>query len=511
MMKTKTFAGKVFSIPLALIIICTTVGTLLGSIPAACAAGPEAITTVAGNGTRGYSGDGGPATSAMLEAPSGVTVDNSGNLYIIDFKRIRKVDTSGTIATAAGTGISGYSGDGGPATEARLDMPQSVAVDVYGNLYIADLSNSIRKVDTNGVIATIAGNGRYESGINPTFGGYGGDGGPATGAYLNGPTGLAIDNAGNIYFSDLDNYRIRKIDTKGVITTVAGNGAYGYTGDGGPATSAEIGNISSVAVDTSGNLYIADESHQVIRKIDTSGIITTVAGNGYIDPNNLAAGGYSGDGGPATNAELSYPQGLAVDASGNLYIADADNSRIRKVDKSGIISTVAEIYYPTGLALDAAGNLYISEAFTNRIDELMATLSPVLSTGNGQNPIVFAIGRNSYSVDGQTFAMDVAPFILNGRTLVPIRYLADALGAETGWDPSAQAVFITKGTNMVALMVGNSTLTITSIQFNSQSTVMDVAPVIANGRTYLPARYVAEAFGLNVSWDATTQAIKVSQ
>jgi sugar lactone lactonase YvrE len=450
MIKTKVLAGKLLSLLLKLIIICAAVGTLL----VASAAGSEAITTVAGNGTRGYSGDGGPATSAMLEGPGGITVDNSGNLYIIDFKRIRKVDTSSTITTVAGTGISGYSGDGGPATEARLDLPQSVAVDVYGNLYIADLSNTIRKVDTNGIITTVAGHGSYSSGINPTFGGYYGDEGPATGAYLNSPTGLAIDTAGNIYFSDLDNYRIRKIDTKGVIATVAGNGAYGYTGDGGPATSAEIGNISSVAVDTSGNLYIADESHQVIRKIDTSGMITTVAGNGYIDPNNLAAGGYSGDGGSADNAELSYPQGLAVDASGNLYIADSDNSRIRKVDKSGIISTVAEMYYPTGLAVDAAGDLYISESFTRRIDELMAPLSPVLSTGNGQSQIVFTLGRNSYTVDGQSFAMDATPFVSKGRTLVPVRYLADALGAETGWVPESQTVVITKGTNMVRIADG---------------------------------------------------------
>jgi hypothetical protein len=258
------------------------------------------IDTVAGNGSWGYSGDGGPATEAMLSYPRGVAVDASGNIYIADLynHRIRKVDTSGIITTVAGNGDEGYSGDGGPATEAMLDFPFGVAVDASGNIYIGDTHNyRIRKVDTSGIITTVAGNGAW---------GYSGDGGPATEAMLDFPCDVAVDASGNLYIGDVYNQRIRKVDTSGIINTVAGNGSWGYSGDGGPATEAQLHGPFGVTVDASGNLYIADYDNQRIRKVDTSGIITTVAGNG--------SRGYSGDGGPATDAMLNHPRDISCQA-----------------------------------------------------------------------------------------------------------------------------------------------------------------------------------------------------
>ena len=326
------------------------------------------ITTVAGNGSRGYSGDDGPAASAQLSDPAGVAVGTTGNLYIVDYgnNRIRRVATNGMITTIAGNGSDGYSGDRGPAASAKLGHPTGVAVDAVGNLYIADNFNyRIRKVATNGIITTFAGNGLWS---------YSGDGGPATSAQLSlfwG--GVTLDSAGNLYIADSGNNRIRKVAANGIITTVAGNGSSGYSGDGGPATSAQLYSPRSVAVDTAGNLYIAVVDY--VRKVATNGIITTVAGNG--SQSEL------GDGGPATSARLSNPSGVAVDAVGNLYIADSENHRLRKVARDGIITTVAgngtwnysgdggpatsaQLRGPEGIAVDAAGNLYISEFFRIR-------------------------------------------------------------------------------------------------------------------------------------------------
>ncbi|MBI4052352.1 MAG: hypothetical protein HY400_07580 [Elusimicrobia bacterium] len=288
--------------------------------------GPTFI-TVAGGGNLVFDiGDGGGATSATFRSLD-IAVDAWGNIYIADADNhsIRKVAFSGVITTVAGNGIAGYSGDGGPATSASLNDPQGVAVDRSGNIYISDTRNQrIRKVDSFGVITTIAG-----SGVR----GYGGDGGPAILAKFNWPKSLYADASGNVYVGDYSNSRIRKIDSSGVITTAAGNGLSGFYGDGGPATSAQIKNPWDVTGDVLGNLYIADTYNGRIRKVDASGIITTVAGNGIA--------GYSGDGGPATLASLYNPNGVAVDSSGNLYIADTYNRRIRKVEPSGIIRTVA--------------------------------------------------------------------------------------------------------------------------------------------------------------------------
>ena len=226
--------------------------------------------------------DNGPAVNARLWDPQGVAVDGAGNLFIADSlnDRIRKVDASGTITTVAGTGELGFSGDGGPATSARLSRPNDVAVDGAGNLFIADSGNNrIRKVDATGTISTVAGTGRTG----------GGDGGPAVQAQLHGPSGVAVDGAGNVFIADRYNYRIRKVDSAGVITTVAGTGVRGSSGDGGPATSARLSGAEGVAVDGAGNVYIADEGNDRIRKVDSAGVITTVAGTGEYEASAATA------------------------------------------------------------------------------------------------------------------------------------------------------------------------------------------------------------------------------
>jgi sugar lactone lactonase YvrE len=344
------------------------------------------ITTVAGKNSVGYSGDGGPATNASLNSPSGVAFDAFGNLYIADQtnNRIRKVDTNGNITTVAGKSFSGYSGDGGPATNAYLYLPSGVAFNASGNLYIADQKNNlIRKVDTNGIITTVAGGG------TPTYPSIG-DGGAATNASLSVPTGVTFDAFGNMYIADRYNHRIRKVDTAGNITTVAGK-SLGYSGDGGIATNATLALPFGVAFDAFGNLYIADSNNQRIRKVDTNGIITTVAGKN--------GSGYSGDGVAATNATLSFPFGVACDAFDNLYIADRNNNRIREVDSNGIITTVAgngssgysgdgsaatnaSLNLPIGVAFDSSGNLYIADQNNERIREVHFAGSPTFALTN---------------------------------------------------------------------------------------------------------------------------------
>jgi sugar lactone lactonase YvrE len=276
------------------------------------------IATIAGNGTAGYSGDGNGANCAELHWPAGVAVDGSGNVYIGDFinQVVRKVTPSGIISTFAGNGIRGYSGDGGAAISAELNAPVGVAVDGSGNVYIVDDNNNrIRKVTVaTGIISTIAGNGT---------GGYNGDGIAATAAELYQPSGVAVDGFGNVYIGDAANERIRKVNTSGIISTFAGDGVPGYNGDGIAATDAKLETPTGVAVDASGNVYIVDDQNLRIRKVNTSGTISTIAGNG--------TGGYNGDGIAATSAELNSPTGVAVDSSGNVYIADYFNFRIREV------------------------------------------------------------------------------------------------------------------------------------------------------------------------------------
>jgi Concanavalin A-like lectin/glucanases superfamily/Domain of unknown function (DUF2341)/NHL repeat len=279
------------------------------------------ITTIAGTGTQGYLGDGGLATNAQLNAPMTVAIDVSGNIYIADFNNncIRKITVStGIITTIAGTGTAGYSGDNGPAASAELSSPEGIAIDGSGNLYIADTGNNVvREVAaSNSTITTIAGDG---------FPGYSGDNGPAICAELFNPASVTLDSSGNLYIGDYENHAVRKVAaSSGTIATVAGNGTAGYAGDNGPATSAELSYPAAVSVDAAGNVYIADYGNHAIREVSaTTGTISTVAGNGIE--------GYSGDGGPATSAELSYPHGVVVDTAGDLYIADCGNHVVRLV------------------------------------------------------------------------------------------------------------------------------------------------------------------------------------
>jgi len=414
------------------------------------------ISTFAGTGIAGFSGDGGLAKNAMLNYPVGLLFDSAENLFVADSgnNRIRKIDTSGTITTIAGIGTPGFSGDGGPALSAQLNGPWGMAFDAVGNLYFSDILNQrVRRIDTSGIITTIAGNGTA---------GYNGGDIAATAASLNLPRGIVLDVSGNLYIADTVNFRVRKVDTFGIISTFAGTGMPGFSGDGGPAIDAEVGRPRNViirgnqllianagqgrirtvgftsgiintlagsfigydgdgnpplltefdgptglfltssgsllvvdelnarlrtvtstvtttfaggfvgdnriatlagfaqpenlAFDSGGNYYIADVAGNRIRKVDTSGQITTVAGTGIT--------GYSGDFGPATQARLSAPYGVTVDPSGNIFIADTSNVVIRKVDTSGTITTFASdpsFSDLLSLASDSAGNIYVAD------------------------------------------------------------------------------------------------------------------------------------------------------
>jgi hypothetical protein len=284
------------------------------------------ITTVAGNGTAGFSGDDGPATEAQLDFPSGVATTADGGFLITDQgnQRVRRVSPAGIITTVAGNGSAGFSGDDGPATAAQLNEPEGVAATADGGFLIADSFNfRVRRVSPAGIIATVAGNG------NP---GFSGDDGPAAAAQLNTPQGVAATADGGFLIADRDNFRVRRVSPAGTITTVAGNGTAGFSGDGGPAIPAQLTGAIEVAVTADGGFLIAEPTGFRVRRVSPSGRITTVAGNG--------TEGFSGDGGPATAAQLNIPAGVAATADGGLLIADAGNSRVRFVD--------ADLRFPRG-------------------------------------------------------------------------------------------------------------------------------------------------------------------
>ena len=341
------------------------------------ALGQGIITTLAGNSI-GPSVDGSSAVGATLQSPGGVAVDAAGTVYFSDTGqfRIRKIDPLGIISTVAGNGTLGFSGDGGVGTSAAIFPPTAghhgLAVDRAGDLYIADFSNGrVRKLDSAGTITTFAG---VRGLFDPPGPRFAGDGGPASSAALNSIFDIAFDGAGNLYIADTLNIRVRMVNRDGIINTVAGNGTLGFSGDGGPATSAAFNAAQFLAADNAGNLYIGDPTARRVRRVDAGGIITTYAGNGTV--------GTAGDGGPAVNAQFLGISALSVDGSGNLYIADSH--RIRKVDAAGIITTVAgtgvagfqgdggpataaRISNPAAIAVDVAGNLYIADTGNNRI------------------------------------------------------------------------------------------------------------------------------------------------
>jgi hypothetical protein len=347
------------------------------------------ISLVAGRGVAGYLGDGGPATLAQLNGPTGVATDAAGGILIVDASnRVRRI-AYGTITTIAGSGVAGdgYPGwplpeDGGPAIDAQLNDPIGVAIDRDGNVLIADaLYHRIRRVTPAGTMTTIAGNGYPQ---------FSGDGGPATAASLQYPTGVALDHDGNVFIADAENHRIRRIDPDGTITTVAGTGA-GFAGDGGPATEAQLHRPTGVAVSRKGELLIADEYNHRIRRVGPNGRISTVAGASDIPPNGgYWSGGYGGDGGPATEALLNFPTEVLLDREQNLLIADSSNSLVRRVDRDGIITTIAGggseppadglpatsvslAGGPTGMAFDAAGNVLVCEEYGHRVWRLTPT------------------------------------------------------------------------------------------------------------------------------------------
>ena len=348
------------------------------------------IETFAGTGRSGFSGDGGPASQAALSFPQAVALDSEGNVYLSDYgnARIRRVDPSGVIRTIAGDGTEGSTGDQGAAEDARISRSVGVYVDSDGYIYIGDTyNNMVRRIDRLGIISRVAGRGER---------GYAGDAGRAINALLNRPSFVTCDDNGNLYVSDTENNVVRLIRSSKIFT-VAGSGRSGYRGDGGPATEALLSNPAGLCVDGAGNLYVSDTDNHVVRKIDTNGIITTFAGTGQ--------SGYSGDGGPAAEAKLHNPSGLAVDSVGNLYVADSANHVIRVVDTSGTIGTIAgtgqsgysgdggppeeaTMTNLGGLAIDANGWIYIVDINNHAIRRIVRYQPVEANAGDGETMLM---------------------------------------------------------------------------------------------------------------------------
>jgi uncharacterized protein (TIGR03437 family) len=445
------------------------------------------ISTFAGNGTPAYAGDAGPASAAELFYPIDVSSDGGGNLYIADQdnNRIRMVNSNGVISTLAGTGNPGFSGDGGQATQAMLNSPICVFSDPFGRgVYISDVGNQvIRLISPSGTITTIAGIAGLE--------GYSGDGGPATSATFYNPVRVTVDPSADIIIADQSNHVIRKINhVTGIITTIAGT-TQGFSGDGGPATAAQLNNPTSVVSDLQGNLYICDQFNFRIRKVDTSGTITTIAGTG--------TAGYSGDGGPATMAELNYPGGMTIDTSGNLFFSDDTNNVVREISGStAVITTVAgngtagysgdggpatsaELNGNFGVTLDSLGNLYIADA-KNNVVRLIGQASPIIPTFTANaltNAASFASGGSagalatlfgthlSVNLNGVVGAtQSPLPDTLNGTTVTVDGVAAPILAVsntQLGGQINFQIPWEVAGQQTIAIVVNNGMGTSASV------------------------------------------------
>jgi hypothetical protein len=420
-------------------------GTALVSLgaaetPAGAASAPGTIVAVAGNGTNGTLGDGGPAAAAELVAPEDVAQDLSGNLYIADGDacEVRKVDTNGIITRFAGTGSCGNSGNGGPAIAAKISSPDGVAVDASGNVYFTDGSNHVvHKVDTNGNISIFAGTGTS---------GNTGDHGPATNATLSEPWGVRVDRAGDVFVSDDGAQVVRKVDTHGVITTVAGDGTGGDTGDGGPATSAELSGPTGIWVDPSGNLLIADSNKSAIRLVTPAGLISTIAGTG--------TSGTSGNGGLAISAELDEPFGVTEDIAGNVYIANFAGETIQEVtNATGKISIIAgngtaaesgnngpaasaKLNAPSQVVMDASGNLLVDD-FDGAVVRKIVLVQP---TGAGYT---LADNQGNTEAFGQSYSTQ--PIMSFGALNKPIVAIATTPDDRGSWLVASDGGIFTKG------------------------------------------------------------------
>jgi ribosomal protein S11 len=432
------------------------------------AQGQYIIRTFAGTATSGYSGDGGAATAAAMGLPYGVAVDTAGNVYSAEYNNyiIRKVSVSGIITTYAGTGSTGYSGDGGPATAARMASPSCVAADRAGNVYFGELNGDrIRKVNPSGIISTYAGTG------SP---GFSGDSSAATSAQLDAPNGIAVDSSGNLYIADIHNARIRMVTPAGIIYTIAGTGTVGYSGDGGPATAAQLRQPTGVAADNRGNIFVSDGSDYRIRKINSSGIISTVAGTG--------SSGFSGDGGPATAATLFYPYSLSTDTSGNIYIADQGNNRIRKIDGSGIITTIAgvslagfggdngpgvsaHLNLPAGVACGRLGKVYIADKGNSRLRVLDTCAAPFFGPIAGDSVMCMgAASALSDTLSGGTWYSDHTSVVSISPTSGTIRAISAGTAHITYTFSNTCAVLVAYHTIIVnplptaGIIIGKDTL-----------------------------------------------------
>lgn len=534
------------------LVFLTTMSCFSQAVPA------YVISTIAGTGSQGFNGDGASATSAMLNQPFGVTVDASGNVYFSDTgnHRIRKVASSGAITTVAGNGVQGFSGDGGLALSANLNQPGGVVVDTEGNVYFSDVGNfRVRKVSLDGTITTIAGSGN---------GGYGGDGGPATSALLGGPVGLALDGASNLYIADASNHRIRKVSPNGIITTVAGTSFFGHSGDGGAATSALLLNPIGVAVHSQGDLYIAESGNRCVRKVTSAGIISTVAGRGFdiefegknattielrffpplavaVDPIgnyyfphaqrlwrvntsntvNAIAGngesGYTGDGVPALTTRLNLPSGIAVASSGSIYFADQLNHRIRKLTPTGpgsnfpfswILPSSARAgglggtFFTTALTLANTGNVdgFIQLKFlgNNKDGRSGAEVSLLLAAGKSitYSDVLGQVFGLSSDFGAIRISSSISSLSIIGQTSTP-----GAAGGTYGQSvpASASGDFVVPGVPRFIIGVReDSSFRTNLILANASETtlVVDVVLVSENGSSVVTKRYTLPPLGM---------------